>query len=356
MPQAVGAAGKGDAIVNNEFRNVGYAVNAQANPDGFLVQDNNAPLKTGIREYFVWGEGKDITIQGNNVVNSVFGHIVRIAGVDRLNVSNNTFTNPPDAADGNTIRGVLTVHQGNYAYVANNTLSDGPTAVGPLGRETGLAEKSARFHWSVLEGNIFNSQVLLLHGSEHNMLRNNVIKADNCWGIELEAYDSTYGRGVVDTTIVNNTGVNKGSTGNFLRVLGESSGINLINNLYIAPKLVVGDTSSGGVLVFDNDLSSFNKITGNVWPVPTATKYAEGGYMYVWPTWSNSSGYKTPTEWNNYGVVIEDKFSDVSYSGYTPSGSSVASNAGTVWAGVFTDKNGKIRSNSGSWSAGAVEV
>jgi hypothetical protein len=27
-----------------------------------------------------------------------------------------------------------------------------------------------------------------------------------------------------------------------------------------------------------------------------------------------------------------------------------------VWAGVFTDRNGKLRSSSGLWSAGAVEV
>ena len=78
--------------------------------------------------------------------------------------------------------------------------------------------------------------------------------------------------------------------------------------------------------------------------------------MYVWPNWSNSTGYKTPTEWNNYGVVLDDVFSDVSYSGHTPSSSSAAANAGVVWAGVFTDKNGKVRSANGPWSAGAVEV
>jgi leucyl-tRNA synthetase len=86
--------------------------------------------------------------------------------------------------------------------------------------------------------------------------------------------------------------------------------------------------------------------------------YAEGGINYVWPMWSNSTGYRTPSEWESYGVVGKDYYSDVSFnsSSYAPSSSSVAANAGVVWTGVFTDRNGKIRSNSGSWTAGAVEV
>ena len=37
--------------------------------------------------------------------------------------------------------------------------------------------------------------------------------------------------------------------------------------------------------------------------MPTIDKYAEGGINYFWPSWSNSSGYKSPTEWEAYGVV-----------------------------------------------------
>ena len=78
----------------------------------------------------------------------------------------------------------------------------------------------------------------------------------------------------------------------------------------------------------------------------------------VYNYWSNAIGYRTPAEWEAYGVVGTDHYQDVGFnsSTFAPSTGSVANGAGIVWAGVFTDMNGKIRSNSGGWTAGAVEV
>jgi hypothetical protein len=279
-----------------------------------------------------------------------------MAEITRVNISNNNFTNPNETSG---YRGTLTIHSGSYAYVRNNNLNDGWFSVGPLGNADGLAEKGSRFNWSVFENNTVNrSRFIILHGANHTMFRNNIIKVlDNDWGIEIQGYNSTYGRGVEDVKLLNNTVVTNATTGNFLRVGGEAKGITLANNLFLAPKLITGASGAAAVFVYDNDLSSFDKISNNVWPMPEMTKYAEGGINYVWPNWSNSAGYKTPAEWNALGVVGTDYFEDISYNSTSaaPTGGTNR-DAGTVWAGVFTDRNGKIRSNSGGWTVGAIEV
>ncbi len=360
MPQGVGAAGTGDAVLNSQFLNVGYGINAQSEPSGFLIEGNTAPLRSGVREYFAWVQGNNVSIIGNNVSNTLFGHDIRSAGTDNLLIAYNSLANPNDPQYGDNVnRGTINIHKGNYAYITNNTFTDGVTSIGPLNLTTGLDDKSARLNWTVFENNtIDDSFLLVMHGTQHIMIRNNVINENNSWAIELQGYNDEYARGIVDASIINNTATNSGTQGNFLHVDGPVDSINLINNLYVAPNLMVGTNGAAPVFVFGSDLSSFSDITGNVWPSPTIDQYAQGGINYVWPSWSNAAGYKTASEWNAYGVVGTDYFSDVSFNTSTdaPSTSSVAANVGIVWDGVFTDKNGKLRSNSGSWTAGAVEV
>lgn len=357
--QAVGAGGVGDTVMNNEFRNVGYAVNAQSAPKGLLVLNNDAPLRSGLKEYFVWSQGQDIALIGNDVSNTLYGHDVRSAGTDRLLLAHNTFANPNDPQYGDNLnRGTINIHKGSYLYAVGNNFVNGVTSVGPLGESTGVNDKGARLKWAVLEGNTTDASLMLvLHGTEHLMLRNNIFKRTNDAAVELQGFNGNYGRGVVDVAIVNNTGVNTGSRGNFLRVGGNVNGIDLVNNLYLAPSLVTGNAGSAPVAVTDSDLSSFRTITGNVWPMPTIQKYAEGGINYVYSYWSNQDGYRTPQEWEAFGQVQKDHFEDTAYNGSTlaPTGGK-APGAGVVWNGVFTDRNGKLRSNSGSWTAGAVEV
>ena len=115
------------------------------------------------------------------------------------------------------------------------------------------------------------------------------------------------------------------------------------------------------IYVADSDLGSFKKISNNVWSVGGILAYAQGGVNYIWPSWSDSRGYQTPTEWNNLSQVGSDSFPSVSSlslssSTFAPSSSSVAANAGAAAAGVFVDFDGDPRPTSGSISAGAVEV
>jgi hypothetical protein len=91
--------------------------------------------------------------------------------------------------------------------------------------------------------------------------------------------------------------------------------------------------------------------------MPSMTDYAQGGINYVWPLWSNQAGYKTPAEWNAMTPVGTDYFEDLTFN-TTTFGATGGTNrdAGTVWAGVFTDRNGKIRPSSGGWTVGAIEA
>jgi hypothetical protein len=333
---------------------VGAAFNGNMQPQGVLIQDNNAPSVTGIKAYFVWAEGSDYTILGNKVVNSTREHILRVGNADRVTAEYNDFTNmnrvSVDKYD--TAKGDMTLHKGNYMYIANNTLTSGPLSFGPLGGSTGTGDKGARLNWVVSEANKLNTQTLVLHGTQHVMARNNVttISADNAYTVD--GWNSEYSRGVTDLRLYNNTGIDTDDKdGIFLKVQGDVNGIDLVNNLFVAPNLVVNNGMP--VYVNDSNLNSFHIITNNVWSVKGSSSYAAGGVNYIWPSWSNSAGFQTPSEWNAISQVGTDIFSTVTLSGYTPS--SAATSAGTWTPGVFYDYYNKLRPTSGI-AAGAVEA
>src|ERR1019366_8920169 len=71
--------GGANIVVRNcTFLNLDDAINENGNPTGVLIQGNNAPLATGLRGYFVWGQGAQSVIVGNNVANSTREHVVRM--------------------------------------------------------------------------------------------------------------------------------------------------------------------------------------------------------------------------------------------------------------------------------------
>ena len=76
--------------------------------------------------------------------------------------------------------------------------------------------------------------------------------------------------------------------------------------------LVTGSNMSAIVYVEGSDLSSFREINGNVWDIPQTLSYAEGGYFYIWDSWSNKSGYRTPQEWDAFAQVGTDFYREMS--------------------------------------------
>src|SRR5262249_25228217 len=152
--------------------------------------------------------------------------------------------------------------------------------------------------WTVIEGNVFHDSIDIDHGSEHTVLRNNIIDKPNWALVKVDGYSLNFNRIVVDLNLYNNTIINTGNADNFVKVNGAVDGIIVLNNVYIAPNMRTGANTAAPVMVSDSSLRSFNTISNNVWYTGQPLLYAEGGINYIWPTWSDSRGYQTPAEWN----------------------------------------------------------
>lgn len=361
MPDALNVGGRNVSVRETQFLNIGTAINANSNPTGVLAVDNSAPSVVGIRSYFAWVQGSDHVYIGNRVANSTREAPLRIfQGAKRVLLSGNDLTNLSRVSAGDkydTAKNSLTAQWGDYIYVTGNKLTRGPIRVGPLGDGDGYQWQYARTNYVVLEGNLLSGASFVEHGAQHVMIRNNVSIAHGMPAFSVDGYDSSYGRGVVNLSVVNNTVVNSSTSGQFLKVGGSVNGINLVNNLYNAPNLQPGAYQAAPVYVTGSNLGSFRTVSNNVWARGNPLSYAQGGMNYVWSYWSDARGYLTADQWNNLSQVGTDRFGHVSLSGsYAPGSGSLADNGGRLYGGVFTDYYGKIRPLSGAWTAGAVEV
>ncbi|QOV88005.1 PKD domain-containing protein [Humisphaera borealis] len=305
------AGGTNLAIRGCTFLNVDDGVNANQQPRGFIFQDNDAPLLTGVRGYMLWAEGQDIVILGNSAANSTREHNLRIKDGDRLLVAYNSFTNiSRESIDKQDIRkGTIQMQRGSWAYIYGNSVKDGPMRIGPRGEATEPA--STRTSWVVVDNNkISNYQLDLYPGATNVMIRNNVFNNSAQAAIGVNPSDPQ-GRPLSNIHILNNTGYNYATTGRFLRVEGglQPDSITLGENTYIAPNLHVGSDNTAGVSIAANNLSGFKAIFNNVWPIAADTiKYAEGGIMWVSPGYTGQSGYKDAREWLAYPEVTGDVF------------------------------------------------
>ncbi|MDB5295492.1 MAG: hypothetical protein JWO31_1475 [Phycisphaerales bacterium] len=303
--------GTGVAVRDCTFLNVDDAINANQNPNGLIVQDNDAPSVTGIRGYLLWAQGTDVVVLGNTAANSTREHVLRAADMNRILIAYNNFTNlgrgSVDSQDGT--KGTIEIQRGSYAYVYGNTVKDGPLRVAPRGDDTEAA--STKSSWVVFQNNnVNNYQINVNPGAQHVMIRGNTINDNAQSGIAVNPIDPQ-GRTVLDLNILDNLGTNTASSGRFLRVEGglPSDTITLGRNVYRAPNLAVGGSDTVGVSVSASNLAGFKTIFDNIWPVAKSiTKYAEGGIMWVNGSYAGSTGYKTPAEWLAYSEVDGDIF------------------------------------------------
>lgn len=364
MPFAIKPNNTQIAIRNNTFLNVGMAVQTNGRPTGILIQDNNCPLITGVRNYFVWGEGSDFTVLGNTVVNTTREHTIRLKGVDRILVAYNDLNNidrtSVDSLD--IAKSSLAIQKGSYAWVTNNTIR-GNWSVGPLGGADGLTDTGARWNYAVIENNLSTTTTLFVnHGAQHVMIRNNIMQAKDGIAIQVQGYNTQYNRQVSDLTIVNNTGINDGTQGRFLNVEGYVDGITLTGNLYKSDNMFVGSYGTSAVFINDSSLRSFRTIANNVWPTPTVSLWIKVNIGYavniLGSNMSNLGVYLDPTEWNGFSQVQTDYFEDTAVSAtYAPVSTSTAYRllAPTV-PGVFVDYYGNVRPVGVNWTAGAVQA
>jgi len=226
----------------------------------------------------------------------------------------------------------------------------------------GLPWKSARLNNVVIENcRTVGVKMRVVHGAQNVMIRNNILQNDGDSIINVDAYNPSYGRGVVNLNIINNTGINNSTKGRFLYVGGEANGITLVNNLYKADSLLVGEFTASGVYINAGGFGSFRTISNNVWPSPSVSPWiklnAQGGtgIQIVGP--NVISNYYNIDEWNNSSNVGTDYQQDTAMSSnYIPSGSSIAASNGAKYAGIFTDFYGNARNLNSQWSIGAVEA
>jgi hypothetical protein len=316
MPHAIVNGGTATTIRDNTFLNLAYAVNANYQPHGMLVMDNKAPLVTGLRAYFVWCQGTDLVIVGNEVANSTRQHNIRSGGTDRFAIVYNKLTNLSREGKGDNAdvaKGTIVAQKGSYAYAAYNELR-GPVGVGPLGQKDGLADKAGRFNHAAFEGNqiLSGGTIDVHHGANNITLRGNVNYVDSgAPAFKVEGWSNSYGRGVSDIVIDHNIAITQFETGQFLWLLASVDGVTLTNNVYVAPNLKAGSAGTAAVYVAQSDLSSFNSIDNNTWPSPSRSNgFARGGIAFVGTSYT-SENHKTPTEWNSLGKVGDDQFTDV---------------------------------------------
>ena len=345
-----------------EFLNLDDAINANGDPRGLLVQDNTAPLATGLRNYFVWSEGSDQVFLGNTSANSTREHNLRSSGTERMLIAFNKFTNldrsKVDAPDYS--KGTVEVHRGKFAYVWRNELHDGALRAGPRGSTWETPDKKTE--WVVFDANeLYQHDLTVKVGTHHFMARNNIIRTDTSAAISVQTSDKD-GRSVSDIHFVNNTGITKLTYGRFINV-GQSNGrsagaITLKNNLWIVPKYVAAANASAPVYVEGTNLNVFREISNNVWPKPVSYhKYGQGGIHYIWPKWSASAGFKDVKEWDAYAQVWSEEYENTSVtSGLMPKLGTIAAKAGEATKGVWADFFGRTRSSKGAVTAGAVQT
>ena len=282
-----------------------------------LVQHNTAPLETGIRSYFVWGEGKMLTIVGNKVANSTREHIIRIGGAEGVTISGNDLTNLDRRSQGDSIdiaKGVIVMQKGSFGYATDNQIRGGGGGVGPLGGPDGSGDPTARWLWAIWENNVFHDDPFFVeHGAQHLDFRFNVMDFENKWSIQIEGYDSNYQRTSRDITIHNNVVINRGTQGQFLHSWAGIAEVEVTDNIYLAPSLQFGPYNSAVMVVSAPDLSGFSKITGNLWPVNNTDSWAQRGVHYV-GYGNEQAGYKDQSEWLAYSVVGDDRFGTTSES------------------------------------------
>ncbi len=338
--------GRNITVRDCTFLNVDTAVNANGSPVGLLVQGCKSPLKTGLRAYLVWGQGTDLVYLGNQAANSTREHIVRLSGVDGALIFDNEFTNddrrPGDKYDFS--KGAIEMHLGSYAYIAGNKISGGTIRVGPLGLHE---PPSTATTWAVIENNTVKDTYIVANpGSHHVMIRNNVVSNDKLQAIQLQAPDKD-GRNVSDVHILNNTAIDNGTTGAFLKIWGHVDGIEMKNNLLVAPKLNVGANGAAFVNTNEADLGSFTEIANNVWP---DSKQSRGnGFLIAGKT-------RTTTDWASLPQVKDDAFAEVTTdeSG-APSGDENILRQGKPHPAVGFDRQGHRRPGDRT-TAGAVEL
>jgi PKD domain len=315
IPSVFNMTGNDIAVLDNTFLNVlnDIVASPQA-PSNVLVQGNSSPDPTALSAYFYFVGGNDIAVIGNTVANSVGEAVLRVGGANDILIADNNFTEVPQNGGTTGGKNVLSIQEGTYAYIYNNTLNTGPVEVGPIG--TPSADPNGIFKYAVYDSNVLinGANFVINPNAQDVMDKNNVVIGNGNTGFTINAQEvaGNFNWQVQNVFIENNTVTDPaGQWGGFLSINdGEAAGIHVDNNLFVDPGFEIG---SGAFIKDDNsDMKSFAEIKDNVWSLPASvSSFAQGGYFFVSSNPSSQSGWLTPAEWEATGIPTGDVYQNV---------------------------------------------
>ncbi|MEM8874696.1 MAG: PKD domain-containing protein [Planctomycetota bacterium] len=281
IANAIAASGTNLAIIDCRFDQVQDAINANGRPTGLLIQRCTAG--DDLHAYLCWAEGTDIVLLDNTATHSIKEHIVRVGGAERLLGVGNAFTNRRKSC--------FNVQVAEQVWLEDNRIS-GAWALGPLGGADGR-DSTERCRIAVVRSNVSDTTFELKHGAESVRFSGNLLHTDNQPAICIEGFSAAFDRGVTDIDLYDNTAVNLGEHGNFLRIDGPAKNVRLTGNRYLAPRLRPGSHETAVIFILDDNADAIVGMTDNHWPDTRDRNhaFAGDGLHYVWPTWSDQRGY-----------------------------------------------------------------
>ena len=252
--------GSNVAVRNCTFRNLSDAINTEWHPHGVLVQD--CLFTNEIRSQPIWSQGTDHVYIGNVMKDSQQEHLIRASepqGVVRLLIAHNDLSRPSNS------KGSIELRCASWFYVSSNHIRGGTLRVGPQEQDQSAVPDwpSIKCRWGVVEDNVLEGIFVNVRlGTEHCVLRNNLVRYDGPEGFLIECRKTGFDevRKAVDIRLIRNTVITGANDGHFLRVSGHGQGIVLERNLYVAPQLKMVTDAGSAVEVQDDDLSGFAEI------------------------------------------------------------------------------------------------
>jgi hypothetical protein len=339
-------------VRNCRFDGLGYAVTnggIDADAKGLLLLDNQAGV---LRDYLWWGEGSHHTLRGNTLENSVNEHGMRFYA-DHVSVYDSAITN-----DSKT---TISAASAEWVYIARNTFASGRVRIGYFTGSEFTSVEHAVFERNVVLDPDPGGAPVEIFPARDVFVRNNVVRTS-----DLVAF-LIWGDGGGDPfpvsaaeriRLVNNTVLNQGQYGAFVRIAGQAAGpgtIAVANSLHVFPNMVggqygppfnvrieAGGTLGGAVFSHDSWQTPPSPI-GSCDAVHMVEGLGCGDHLDV-AAWDALD--ETESESYHQELLGAD---------HAPPPGSPPTMHGAPFPGVFDDLYGTLRPATAPWAAGAVE-
>jgi hypothetical protein len=286
-------SGRGIAVTNCVFLNVGYGVNGNKRPDNVLIENCSAPLIDGLRAYLAWVEGGAWCIYNNAVANCTIEHCVRCEGdAGPLAIIGNHLDNLGQAdsgVKGDAPKGSIVLHASHDCYVAANTvrtsgIDGGGIGAGPLTQYLARGDRTVRI---VIEDNhLIDAPIRISAGSSDVAIRGNTTTVQNPAYGNTGIYMDARAAPVVNVRITDNT-MTAPPNGQFITGLGTIEDIRINDNTFTPGKNRLGDYGNAGITLPDGALTACG---GNVWNKPPGGMWQ--GYHLIGGKWYRPQDWK----------------------------------------------------------------